>query len=161
MYQYIFIIILILQIITYYYIRKLNSCDCSQALGKTDKANIQYLEYIFIFFIIVSIINILYIFGVKSPSYLFINYAMIYTILLVIIHALLIVHTYRLYRNMPNDCECALKWPRYYLYFTTLIASINVFLYIVFIITFIYGFTTSFSKSFSNSYTKTIKKYKK
>lgn len=158
MYQYIFIIILILQIITYYYIRKLNSCDCAQALGKTDKANIQYLEYIFLFFIIVSIINILYIFGVKSPSYLFMNYAMIYTILLVIIHVFLIVHTYRLYRNMPNDCDCALKWPRYYLYVTTIIAFINV---CAFIIAFIYGFTTSFTQSFSNSYTKTIKKYKK
>jgi hypothetical protein len=43
---------------------------------------IQYLEYIFLFFILISIINILYIFNMKSPSYLFINYAIIYTLVL-------------------------------------------------------------------------------
>ncbi len=142
--SFIYIAVLLLQIFTYLYIRKLNTCGCTQSLNVTTQSNIQYLEYIFLFFILISIINILYIFNMKSPSYLFINYAIIYTLVLLFVHILLILHTYRLYKNMPNDCECALKWPRYYLYLTALLALLNV---VGFVIGFIYGFSKTLSKS--------------
>jgi hypothetical protein len=154
MYPYLLTLILVLQIFTYYYLFKLNSCTCAQSLGTTTLANIKYLEYIFLFFIVVSIINLLYVFGVKSPSILFINYAMVYALILLVIHIILIVHTYRLYRNMPESCDCAIQWPRYYLYLTTIIASINVLL---FIISFIYGFFRGYKQEVNKSINKTMK----
>lgn len=118
------IVLLIIQIFTYQYLVKLNECFCVQSLHKTEMANLQHLQYVMLFFIAVNAMGIVtsFISGRNSISTWMVYGTGLYFILLAIVYITLILHTYRLYQNMPETCECAVKWPRYYLYFLALLS---------------------------------------
>lgn len=121
------IVLLIIQIFTYQYLVKLNECLCAQSLQKTEMANLKYLQYVVLFFIVVNVTGIMTSL-IKNPGPNetlptgLIYVAILYFVLLTIVSITLILQTYRLYRNMPETCECAVKWPRYYLYILALIS---------------------------------------
>ncbi len=141
----VYIIILLLQVFTYMYLRDLNSCICVQGLAQDvqerDKANIKHLEYIFLFFIIMTLVNILLFMKPNlSKNKMLLNFSFIYMILIIIIYIVLIVNTLRLYKNMPDDCDCAKKWPRFYLYLTSFLAAIIMFSIVVTLLLFIFAY---------------------
>ena len=144
----IYIIILILQICTYMYLRNLNTCVCVQGLSQDvqerDKSNIKHLEYIFLFFIIMTLVNLLFITKPDlSKNKMLASFSLIYMVILIMVYVVLIVNTLRLYKNMPSDCDCARKWPRFYLYLTSFIAAIIMFNVIMFVLTMVFGFIMS------------------
>ncbi len=114
---------------TYHYLTKLESCACVNGTEKENVADLQKLRYIELFFIainIIGLINIYVAYQINNKTLMYYG-SLIYGILIIIIYVYLVMHVLRLYKNMPNDCECALKWPRYYLYLQAFIASISLF----------------------------------
>ncbi len=129
---------------TYHYLTKLESCACVNGSEKVTVADLQKLRYIELFFIAVNVIGLinLYIgYQINNKALMYYG-SIIYGILIIAIYIYLVMHVLRLYKNMPNDCECALKWPRYYLYLQAFIASITLFFMLFAIIFSIFVFAT-------------------
>ncbi len=138
------LITLALLVATYFYLTKLESCVCVNGVETKYVADIKKLRYIEIFFIIVAIIsllNVYFVYKLQNKS-LLLALSSIYFIILVIIDIYLLLHVLRLYKNMPNDCECALKWPRYYLYLQAFFAAISLFfIFLSFLVLILASFT--------------------
>ena len=144
------LIILALLGATYHYLTKLESCACVHGQEKVSVADIQKLRYIELFFIAVAIIGLINIFiGYQLENKMLVSIlSVLYSLILVVIYVFLVIHVLRLYKNMPNDCECALKWPRYYLYLQAFISSIALFfiLFVFIISIFIFAKLTTMKK---------------
>lgn len=143
MYMVIFsLIILGLLGATYHYLTKLESCACVQGVEKISVADIQKLRYIELFFIAIAIIGLMNIFvGYQLQNKMLVSIlSIIYSLLLIVIYVFLVIHVLRLYKNIPNDCECALKWPRYYLYLQAFTSAIALFFMLLAIIISVFVF---------------------
>ncbi len=129
------LIILALLGATYHYLTKLESCACVHGQEKISVADIQKLRYIELFFIAVAVIGLINIFiGYQLENKMFVSIlSIVYSVILIVIYVFLVMHALRLYKNMPNDCECALKWPRYYLYLQAFTSAIALF-FLLFIV---------------------------
>ncbi len=127
------LIILALLGATYNYLTKLESCACVHGQEKISVADIQKLRYIELFFIAISVIGLINIFvGYQLQNKRLVSIlSIVYSILLIVIYVFLVMHVLRLYKNMPNNCECALKWPRYYLYLQAFTSSIALFFMLI------------------------------
>ncbi len=114
---------------TYHYLTKLESCACVNGTEKENIADLQKLRYIVLFFIAINVIGLINLYiGYQMNNSTLIKYgSLVYTILIIVIYVYLVMHVLRLYKNMPSNCECALQWPRYYLYLQAFIASISLF----------------------------------
>jgi hypothetical protein len=123
------LIILGLLYATYHYLTKLESCACVNGTEKENIADLQKLRYIELFFIAINVIGLINLFiGYQMNNSTLIKYgSLVYTILIIVIYVYLVMHVLRLYKNMPSNCECALQWPRYYLYLQAFGASISLF----------------------------------
>lgn len=129
------IIGIILLYFAYNYLVKLESCLCAQGLANEEnKANITHLKYIELLLLIVALLNLLFAFNKLLNPLL----STVYFVLIIILYMVFILNAYRLYKNMPNDCECALKWPRYYIYIQTLVFSFTLLLIFSLIFLIIY-----------------------
>jgi hypothetical protein len=143
MYMTIFsLIVLGLLVATYHYLTKLESCACVHGTNQENVADLQKLRYIELFFIVVNVIGLINLYvGYQMKNEALIKYgSFVYGILIILIYVYLVMHVLRLYKNMPNDCECALKWPRYYLYLQAFFASITLFFMLFAIIVSIFVF---------------------
>ena len=143
MYMTIFsLIVLGLLVATYHYLTKLESCACVNGSEKVNVADLQKLRYIELFFIVVNVIGLINLYiGYQINNQTLMKYgSFVYGILIIVIYVYLVMHVLRLYKNMPNDCECALKWPRYYLYVQAFLASITLFFMLFAIIVSIFVF---------------------
>ena len=127
---------------TYHYLTKLESCACVQGVEKISVADIKKLRYIELFFIAISIIGLMNIFvGYQLQNKMLVSIlSIIYSLLLIVIYIFLVIHVLRLYKNIPNDCECALNWPRYYLYLQAFTSAIALFFMLLAIIISVFVF---------------------
>lgn len=130
---------------TYHYLTKLESCACIHGtkIGENiSVADIEKLRYIELFFIVIAVIGLINIFvGYQLQNKMLVSIlSVVYSLLLIVIYVFLVIHVLRLYKNMPNDCECALKWPRYYLYIQAFISAIALFFILLAIIVSIFVF---------------------
>ncbi len=137
------IIGIILLYFAYTYLVKLEDCLCVQGLSKSDenKANITHLKYIELFLLVVALLNLLFAFKKKLTPLL----STFFFIIIIILYIIFVYNVIKLYRNIPADCECALQWPRYYIYFQALLYSI--ILLLVFIIIFMIIYIISKNKN--------------
>ncbi len=120
----------------YDYLRKLEDCMCAQGVANAEenKADIQKLKYIELLLLVIAILNLIFSLNtVFSPLI-----ATFFTIAIVVIYVFFVMNVYRLYRNMPSDCECALKWPRYYLYIQALLMTMVLIVIFIMIFTIFY-----------------------
>jgi hypothetical protein len=129
----------------YQYLVHLESCLCAQASadGKA-QADLKMLKYVELFLIVILVLGILGIYGKVLSSSLLV--AMIMGIAIIAVYIIVMIHVYRLYNNMPADCECAIKWPRYVLYVQWVMYTLAV---ISFVISFIIGFYRGFARAYS------------
>ena len=130
MYMTIFsLIILGLLVATYHYLTKLESCACVNGNEKVNVADLKKLRYIELFFIAINVIGLINLYiGYQMNNSTLMKYgSLVYGILIIVIYVYLVMHVLRLYKNMPPNCECALQWPRYYLYLQAFLASITLF----------------------------------
>ncbi len=127
---------------TYHYLTKLESCACVNGNEKENVVDLQKLRYIELFFIAINIIGLINLYiGYQMKNETLIKYgSFVYGILIIIIYVYLVMHVLRLYKNMPSNCECALQWPRYYLYLQAFLASITLFFMLFMIIISIFVF---------------------
>ncbi len=127
------IIMLALLYYTYHYLVKLENCVCihGNATGE-ERADLQKLRYIELFFIAVAVLGLVALYFFKYDMNQLAMKSILgiaYIILLLVIYVYLVSNVLKLYRNMPSSCECAIQWPRYYLYLQGFLASIVLFMY--------------------------------
>ncbi len=109
------ILAIVLLYFAYQYLVQLESCLCAQASADgSSKADLQMLKYVELFLIVIMVLSILGIYSKILLSSVMIGVLMGFAI--VAVYIIVMIHVFRLYNNMPADCECAIKWPRYVLY---------------------------------------------
>ncbi len=130
------IIGLILLYFAYNYLVKLESCLCAQGLATEDnKANISYLKYIELLLLVIGLLNLFFAFKKLLTPLL----STIYFVIIIVLYVIFVLNVYKLYKNMPSDCECALKWPRYYIYLQTIVFTFTLLIIFLSILLVIYN----------------------
>lgn len=115
---YLFISLLITFILTYFYLRKIESCDC--ILGKnyengTYNVNIKNLEYIQIALIIIVVVDHMFILNDHIDKLGIFKILLLFIIL--VLYGGFIYYIYYFSKNINNpNCECGKTWERYVLY---------------------------------------------
>lgn len=140
------IIAIVLLYFAYQYLVQLESCLCAQASADGNaQSDLQMLKYAELFLIIIMVLAILGLYGKVLRSSVLV--ALIFAIGIIAVYIIVMIHVYRLYNNMPADCECAIKWPRYVLYVQWISYTLAILSFVIsFIISFYRGFSQAFSK---------------
>ncbi len=113
-----FISLLVTFILTYFYLRKIENCDC--ILGKNDEhssynINIKHLEYIQIALIIIVIVDHFFVLNDHIDKLGILKIFLLFAILA--LYATFIYYIYYFSKNINNpNCECGKSWERYVLY---------------------------------------------
>lgn len=118
------IIGIVLLAYAYFYLVKLEDCLCVQGLAKGNQANLIHLKYIELFLLVIALLNFFFAFKKKLSPLL----STIFFIIIIILYIVFVMNVVKLYNNMPADCECALQWPRYFIYIQSLLYSITLLL---------------------------------
>ncbi len=131
------IIGIVLLYFAYTYLVKLENCLCAQGLTNVEenKANITHLKYIELVLLVVALLNLFFAFKRKLSPLL----STIFFFIIIILYSIFILNVFKLFKNMPADCECALQWPRYFIYLQSLLYTITLLLIFVSIFIFVYG----------------------
>ncbi len=131
------IIGIVLLYFAYTYLVKLENCLCAQGLTNVEenKSNITHLKYIELVLLIVALLNLFFAFKRKLSPLL----STIFFFIIIILYSIFILNVFKLFKNMPADCECALQWPRYFIYLQSLLYTITLLLIFVSIFIFVYG----------------------
>ncbi len=131
------IIGIILLYFAYTYLVKLESCLCAQGLVKSEenKANITHLKYIELFLLVVAILNLLFAFKKRLTPMI----STIFFFIIIVLYIIFVLNVMKLYNNIPADCECALQWPRYFIYLQSLLYTLTLLLIFVGIFMFVYS----------------------
>ncbi len=115
---YLFISILATFVLTYFYLKKIEDCDC--ILGKNDEhgsynVNIKHLEYIQIALIVIVIIDHFFVLNDHIDK---LGIFKILLLLLILgLYGGFIYYIYYFSKNINNpNCECGKSWERYVLY---------------------------------------------
>ncbi len=115
---YLFISILITFILTYFYLKKIENCDC--ILGKNDtygnyNVNIKHLEYIQIALIIIVVVDHMFILNDHIDK---LGIFKIFLLLIILaLYGAFVYYIYYFSKNINNpNCECGKTWERYVLY---------------------------------------------
>ncbi len=126
------IVVVVLLYYVYLYLTKLESCVCVHggASGE-NKADLQKLRYIELLFIALNVIGLVLLWCCSYDIGQLVSKgigSVIYLIIILVIYVYLVSNVLKLYKNMPNNCECAVQWPRYFLYIQAFVASILLFI---------------------------------
>jgi hypothetical protein len=145
------ILAIVLLYFAYQYLVQLESCLCAQASADgSSKADLQMLKYVELFLIVIMVLGILGLYSKVLRSSALV--AMLMGIAIVAVYIIVMIHVYRLYNNMPADCECAIKWPRYVLYVQWVSYTLAIFSFVIsFVIGFYRGFSTAYEKGMTAS----------
>ena len=133
------IIGIVLLYFAYTYLVKLENCLCVQGMKKSDenKANITHLKYIELFLLVVALVNLFFAFKRRLNPLT----STIFFFIIIILYVIFVMNVYKLYNNIPRDCECALQWPRYFIYLQSLLYSITLLLIFIGIFMIMYSFS--------------------
>ncbi len=127
---------IVLLYFAYVYLVKLESCLCVQGLATDSaKANITHLKYIELVLLVVALLNLFFAFKRKLSPLL----STIFFFIIMVLYIVFVMNVYKLYKNIPADCECALQWPRYFIYLQSLLYTITLLLVFVSIFMIIYS----------------------
>ena len=130
------IIGIVLLYFAYTYLVKLENCLCAQgSVSDEYKANINHLKYIELVLLIVALLNLFFAFKRKLTPLL----STIFFFIIIILYSIFVLNVFKLFRNMPADCECALQWPRYFIYLQSILYLITLLLIFISIFIFMYG----------------------
>ncbi len=120
-----------------HYLQKLEECLCAQgkAVSEEQKANLQHLKRIEILLLILLFANLLFAFQSRLTPLL----STLFFFVIVAVYVIFVMNVYKLYQSMPSDCECALKWPRFYIYLQALIMTAILLTFVVAILLMVYS----------------------
>lgn len=120
----------------YDYLHKLESCMCAQGMADEEhRADITKLKYIELLLLVIAIANLLLAFNRSLTPFL----STLFFFFMIVVYAIFVMNVVKLYRNMPSTCECALKWPRYYIYLQTLLMTLVLLTFFMAIFVFVYA----------------------
>ncbi len=131
------IIGIVLIYFAYDYLRKLEDCMCAQGMFQSEdrKADITKLKYIELLLLVIALANFLFAFKNKLSPLL----STIFFFFMLAIYIVFVMNVVKLYNNMPPDCECALQWPRYYIYIQSILMTLTLITFFVAIFVFVYA----------------------
>ncbi len=131
------IIGIVLIYFAYDYLRKLEDCMCAQGMFQSEdrKADITKLKYIELLLLVIALANFLFAFKNKLSPLL----SAIFFFFMLAIYIVFVMNVVKLYNNMPADCECALQWPRYYIYIQSILMTLTLITFFVAIFVFVYA----------------------
>lgn len=111
-----FLSLLITFIMTYFYLRKIEDCECLLGKkGEKNHINIKRLEHIQIVIIIIVIIDHFFILNTHIDKLGFLKIFLLLFIL--ILYGTFIYYIYYFSQNINNpECNCGKNWERYVLY---------------------------------------------
>jgi hypothetical protein len=120
-----------------HYLQKLEECLCAQgkAVLEEQKANLQHLKRIEILLLILLFTNSLFAFQSRLTPLL----STLFFFVILAVYVIFVMNVYKLYQSMPSDCECALKWPRFYIYLQALIMTAVLITFVVAILLMVYS----------------------
>lgn len=135
------VLVLLVLLVSYtiHYIRELKNCVCFKS---NDKYNVnleflefyQYLELFSIFLLFLGLFSMnksfLKMVGMNKKSKVNPFFALLMMVVLMSVHFFIqynvLKNTYSLSRSIKEDCECASKWQRFFLYFQGVSSGIEV-----------------------------------
>jgi hypothetical protein len=121
----------------YDYLRKLEECMCAQGkvLSEEHKANIHYLKQIELLLLILLFVNLLFAFQSRLTPLL----STLFFFAILVVYAVFVKNVYQLYQNLPSDCDCALKWPRFYIYLQAILMTLVLLTFVMAILLMVYS----------------------
>lgn len=122
-----FLISIVLLYFAYDYLRKLEDCVCTQQMGVVAPADLETLKYIELLMIILLVLNFFIAFQRTIPIF----FATLLAILLLALYVYFVIHVRRLYMNMPDTCDCSMKFPRYILYVQAILMTVSIVMWVV------------------------------
>jgi hypothetical protein len=131
------IIGIVLIYFAYDYLRKLENCMCAQGMFQSEdrKADITKLKYIELLLLVIALANFFFAFKNKLSPLL----STIFFFFMLAVYIIFIMNVVKLYNNMPSDCECAIQWPRYYIYLQSILMTLTLITFFVAIFVFVYA----------------------
>ena len=117
------IITIVILYFAYSYLDGLKTCSCASDLYATRLKNLES--------ILLGLNVIIFCFAILSSFHLFnaldkikqhiLKIAMLGGITMLIYYAFFVYSGYGFWKNLPAKCECADKWPKYYIYLQTIV----------------------------------------
>jgi hypothetical protein len=131
------IIGIVLIYFAYDYLRKLEDCMCAQGMFQSEdrRADITKLKYIELLLLVIALANFFFAFKNKLTPLL----STIFFFFMIIVYIMFIMNVVKLYNNIPTDCECAIQWPRYYIYLQSILMTFVLITFFIAIFLFVYG----------------------
>jgi hypothetical protein len=114
--------------LAYVYLVSLKTCDCVNDVYVTRLKNLEaILLGVNAIFFIFAILNSYHVFGalVKFKNYIF-KLAMTGGILMTIYYAFFLYNGVEFWRTMAENCACADKWQKYYIYLQTILSALAI-----------------------------------
>lgn len=110
-----FLWIILSFILTYFYIRSLEGCECATGKkGDKNYVNIERLQQAQLAIILIAIIDHFFLLNDHIDRLGFFKITIL--LIIAIIYMNFIFYTYHLFKNISKECECADRWERYVLY---------------------------------------------
>jgi hypothetical protein len=137
----IYLIMMYILIQTYYYLVKIDNCDC---FNKNDKyaVNVEFMKfYQFLEMVLLSIfvfIGFLNSYRLKMiiPKISGLFLSTLTFILLLGVSVYMSYNTFNFYMNVKDDCKCVNSWYKYFVYFegiTTFITALRIIFMLLFV----------------------------
>ncbi len=149
----IYLIMMYILIQTYYYLVKIDSCEC---FNKNDKyaVNVEFMKFyqilemiLLTMFIFISFLNSLKT-KIVIPKIGGMFLSSLTFVLLLGISIYMSYNTFNFYMNVKQDCKCVNSWYKYFVYFEGITSFITA-LRIIFMILFVFMVLILFYNQFS------------
>ena len=139
----ILVVITLMVVYTIYYIRDLKTCICFKENDKlrTNLEFLEFYEYLELFALLIVFVSTCFLntkmlnFGGKKSKKRTNMAAGILMGVVIVIYFMIkynvMVNVYKLYNGIREECECANKWQRWFLYYQGIVGGIEVLQYVI------------------------------
>ena len=119
---------IVILLFVYMYLERLKTCKCVKDVYVT---RLKYLEGFMIvtsviIFIFATLTSHHYINLFKSHASIILKLFVLYIIIMILLQAYFVYNAYKFSSTMEKPCDCADKWPKYYIYLQSIMAVITV-----------------------------------
>lgn len=117
--------LIVIILYTYYYLVELSHCPCFQK----DKVDLDYMK----FYLLLDLFTIIIaLFLMKRKLEITENVLLIFAVLLVIfVHGYMTYNVFHFYKSIKQDCFCANKWQKYFVYYEGIVGGLVALQYVI------------------------------
>lgn len=119
------LILIVIILYTYYYLVELSQCPCFQK----DKVDLEYMK----FYLLLDLFTIVIaLFLMKRTIDMTSNVLLIFAVWLVIfVHGYMTYNVFQFYKSIKQDCFCANKWQKYFVYYEGIVGGLVALQYVI------------------------------